>query len=476
VFLNWNPEYAGAAIAGTPDRILKTFGYFPPWSLAHILAVPLALASVVEAGVWAAGHTMPAAGRLYTVAQTTQQRIPRAILGALYLGWLLQALVLQQPHDYIHVPETILAFAVIACQGWAVGLVLLGAALVSSAWIIADTENKSDLSEFRGLTPLLEITRHPLTDPHVLLCWPRCWTEPGSLPLRDDLASQGRNAGGTRWEHLARVEAFLRTIDPPLRDHELTCWNDGTHSLYLSLGLEPSARYMHYGTAFRFKRHTEDIRREVAASRQRYVVTDLVGLHMRMGDLLKTNVQRESPGAPALDGRPNGLPFWFPRSQVALFPWNQPVVFRSGRYLVHRVDGPVAPGQIANPAEQMEAGSGPGINSWTGEVPDDIPGPLPGGGSGSTTIVLNEATFANAYNRLKFAPEVPRVDFTQFLVVIKLTRTRSSGLTTELDPETGNLSVGLGWAVGAGEKLRYYVLAYPRAGVKSVAGFPISKP
>ena len=39
-----------------------------------------------------------------------------------------------------------------------------------------------------------------------------------------------------------------------------------------------------------------------------------------------------------LDAVASSLPSWFPESQRRMFPWNQPIVFRSGRYFVHRID------------------------------------------------------------------------------------------------------------------------------------------
>jgi hypothetical protein len=43
-------------------------------------------------------------------------------------------------------------------------------------------------------------------------------------------------------------------------------------------------------------------------------------------------------------GKPHALPPAFSRACAAwrdVFPWSEPVVFRAGRYVVHRVEGPV---------------------------------------------------------------------------------------------------------------------------------------
>ncbi len=317
VFTNWNPEYVAQTRAELPDRWLRTFTYFPPWSLLHVAAVPAALL-----GLWEARRPGPPA-------------VPvRALLGALYLGWLAQALFLQKGFDYVHVPETILAMAVLAGFRWAVGFPFLvwfactGLALN----LVGDRPAAAEVVRaFNHRCPAADLEKHPLADPAILELWPRCWREGSSPPLRDRLGQYVDVHCCARWEELTRVAQFLRTVDPPLGDGELTCWHDSPHPLYLMLGLKPSTRYMHFGTVLTLKRHAGQIRDEVAASRQRYVVSDLRRMTYRTADAY----------APGAGGRADRLPGWFPRSQRGVFPWNQPIVFRAGRYVVHRVENPV---------------------------------------------------------------------------------------------------------------------------------------
>jgi hypothetical protein len=113
---------------------------------------------------------------------------------------------------------------------------------------------------------------------------------------------------------------------------------DSTHPLYLMLDLDPATRYMHYGTAFGIKEDRELkpgerskrelIADEVRASKQRYVVSDLV----------RMKYDRHAPYDPDSWRRNDPLPYWLPPRERAKFPWNQPVVFRSGRYVVHKID------------------------------------------------------------------------------------------------------------------------------------------
>ena len=80
-----------------------------------------------------------------------------------------------------------------------------------------------------------------------------------------------------------------------------------------------------------FPSHAEQVRAEVAASRSRYVVSDLT----------------DSPGLTYIQalegvpGRPLALPPSFPPDRLGSYPWCEPLVFRAGRYVVHRAQGPV---------------------------------------------------------------------------------------------------------------------------------------
>jgi hypothetical protein len=327
VFTNWNPEYVAQTWAELPDRPLRTFEYFPPWSLLHLAAVPLAVV-----GLWE--------------LRNRQANPAQAALGALYLGWMLQALVLQKGLDYVHVPETLLAMAVLAARRWAVGFpFLVWFAVTGAALNLAGSG--PTVATFNRWFPAVRLERHPLADPAVLAAWPRCWREGSSPELRDRLGQYNDVHCGTRWRNLDAVAQFLRSVEPPIGDRELTCWHDGTHPLYLMLDVEPSTRYMHFGTVFALRSKVEAIRAEVAASPQRYVVSDLRRMTYRLADAY----------APGARGE-HSLPAWLPRSQRGVFPWNQPVVFRSGRYVVHRVENPI--GEVDIPAWESLDELGPG--------------------------------------------------------------------------------------------------------------------
>lgn len=326
IFTRWNPEYMADGVwREIPHKVQWAFVWCRPWGVLHVAALPLAVL-----GLWEGFRS-----------RTDGAAASRAMLAALYLGWFGQAVVLQKGFDYVEVPVVILAMAVLAGRGWAVGfpyLVWFAAVgvVLNVAGFIPDAARV--VSAVNDTNRLVKLEHHPLTDPAILPLWPRCWAEGSTPELRDKLGQFTTIHCGTNWEDLDAVARFLRTIQPPLRDRELTCWHDSTHPLYLMLDLEPSTRYMHYGTVFPLRGKVPEIRRAVAESPQRYVVSDLRRMTYHYHEAY-------APGAAG----PNSLPAWFPKSQRGLFPWNQPVVFRAGRYVVHKITRPPTAEEIDLP-------------------------------------------------------------------------------------------------------------------------------
>jgi hypothetical protein len=337
IFLNWNPDYLSES-GSLVFRFNTVFNCFRPWSNLQFVALPLALLALWEARVWSrrAGAPAPVTGRLYTPAGSEGEVAARALLAACYLGWVAQVILVQKAFDYVHVPITFLGMALLAGQRWcfgfayliwfvAVGALVNVADVSPSAARVVETLNPPDDSPVRLY---VQLEKHQLADWQVMKLWPRCWSEGGSAELRDRLGQYTNVHCGTRWQELEAVAAYLRTVDPPLGPGELNCWHDSTHPLYLMLDLEPATRYMHYGTAFGIRSKRAVIAEEVAASRQRYVVSDL----------LRTTYDRGAVYEPEAWRAGDPLPVWLPPNERQKFPWNQPVVFRAGRYVVHRID------------------------------------------------------------------------------------------------------------------------------------------
>ena len=357
ILTDWNPEYLSNSWNTLHKRILSSFIYFEYWSVLQNLAIPVACLMVSDAiqGVvnrpW---HQRCALGRwLYSPPKTQQESFIAGFVAVLYLAWFAQALFLQQLIDYVHVPEVFLAMLVLSMQRWAYAFYSMVwfcfAAMIVS---IYGTENEWTMTDLTFDTlPAIHLTTHPLLDPEILGAWSRCFTEGGTPRQWDRLSHFGRIQCGTEWKDLSNVADYLDQ-HTTAGDYEVTCWNDGTHPLYLLLSIEPSTRYMHFGTVFRLRSKVDQIRGEIVNSQQRYVVSDI-----RFMTHSYLQSQEYGPGNDPLQ-----LPAWFPVSQRSHFPWNLPIVYRSGRYLVHRVDERPDPVIIDIPSYDLVEELGPGLD------------------------------------------------------------------------------------------------------------------
>ena len=292
----WNKDYATTTFGGMPRAgwlLLEAVKYLP-WS---VLSAPAVFTAVAAVGRATAG---PAAAS-------------RALLGAFYLGWLAQATIIQRPHDYVLAPTFILS------------IVLVAGSLQSE---IRPALRRVVLASFI----LVVLLVYPGLRPGRVLLWARCWRENGSPELMDRLALNARWLGTADWQDLAHVAGFLR--DCRAADGDLICLGGCTHALYLNLDLEPSTRFVQARATARYHpAHAEQVRAELQASRGKHVVSDLADF----GRLTYEQAVEIAPGDPL------ALPPSFPPDLLGIYPWREPLVFRAGRYVVHRARGPVTP-------------------------------------------------------------------------------------------------------------------------------------
>jgi hypothetical protein len=282
----WNREYVAARV--TSGGWLPFFGFvfrLFPWVLVHLAAVPLALGQVWQ--------------YLRHAARTTAAP---ALLAAFYLGWLLQALCLQHPFDYVHVPSILLGLTVLARSCVAAGPVpggRLGWAFLAVCVLF-------------GYGPLLRDR---------LALWPRCVREVTSAEgVSAELHDRLRLLPKVSWTDLRRVRDYLH--EQGVGDGEVTCFSMPTTPLYLGLGLRPSTRYFFLQNAVTlFRQRRERIKGELADSRQRFVVCDLLWYAM---DVTDEDVRAADEG--------KGLNL--PARWHTPCPWAERIVFRSGRYVV----------------------------------------------------------------------------------------------------------------------------------------------
>jgi hypothetical protein len=214
----WNREYYQSSV-GWSWRLSHLLEWFWPWSLVHLAAVPLALLAISH------GRVHHAVGRANALA----------LLGAFYLGWLVQALCLQRQFPYQLAPTVLLGLSVL--------LSALSGQLPGSD-DLADRSSAPWPATLRWFAELgvagfivWAALMHPLWDR--LEFWGRCWTDAGSPALWNDLALEADEAAPD-WVALERTASFLSSKG--LRDREVTCYSVSTVALYKQLDLRPSTR------------------------------------------------------------------------------------------------------------------------------------------------------------------------------------------------------------------------------------------
>jgi hypothetical protein len=292
VFTNWNREYyAGVGLSARLQKLPDAVRDFFPWWLALLAAVPVAVVALRRA----------VAGR--PLSEPAQRQ---ALLAAFFVGLVIQAFFLQRPLFYVFVPPGLIGLALLAGTSPPAALRrpvagLLAAFVVAAVWL------------------------HPLLWKADI--WDRCWRE-GSTP---EVRGRLRIDTNSDWVAEGKVADYLRGR---VGDGELTCFDATTIAAYWDVGVEPSTRYVYLNNILLiFRGHADQVRADVAASRQRYVVTDWTKTFPTADEkLLPGDGECAEP-----DGRLAAL-----RPQ---FPWSEPVVFRAGRYLVHRARAPEPHGQ-----------------------------------------------------------------------------------------------------------------------------------
>lgn len=327
-FTRVSPDYFHAtdALPVHAVRRLRRFIAFLPWSLLGVAAVPIALAVLsrflVAGGSRAAGPQPGdppsgpgASAGLVAGLVPVGDPCGLVLLSAFFLSWYAQAGGLQHVHEYVVVPLILTA-----------GTLILGHPWNSTRPFLSDAMLAAFVAQ--------ALWSHPLLQPARLALWARC-LEQGSTPaLRNALDVNRVALQQPDWESLHLVGRWL--LDQRLAPDDLTCHVSTTIPLYLQVGLDPATRFVYFNaTMLAASGSKEAMRSELARSRTRFVVTD--GL---FGGAAGPDLSRFGPSAPS-DPRPR-----FDPTLTAGIPWDYPIVYRAGRYLVHRVPGrPAAAGR-----------------------------------------------------------------------------------------------------------------------------------
>jgi len=292
---NWNPDYFAAGRAHWSfSRLVAITWRLAPWSLLPVVAVAQ-WATWFRDG-WHAGHS--------TVPGQSPATVVISLVGVLFVGWTGQVLLLQHQFDYVYLPLILLA------------IVLIGALATARPKSVSSTKSLGWLA-----FAVMVLSTSPLTSHDRLATWTRCVTGPNSPALKDRLA----HLHHPQLRQLSDIEAFLRTQQVSTR--EVCCYNSDCVSLYRRLSLFPPVKYTYFFETLQFfPERRQQVLHELQQQTHRFVVTDLLSCGLTAAEALEVGPEGPLAPPPAYRNAPRDI-----------YPWNCPVVYRSGSYLVHQV-------------------------------------------------------------------------------------------------------------------------------------------
>ena len=336
VFTKWNPHYTEYLFAEIGWRAISHWFHFAPWTYLQPLVMVLAIADLAGHRRW----TRKLPRWLYVPPETESKGRVRTTLGAFYLAWVVQSFLLQRQFPYVHVPGTLIAFALFAAHRWAVvpfGLAFLtcssGLFLACERWPALGKRFKPVEQVFPQLW--LALPRHPIFDAYRWREWRGCWDSLeriDSTRRMDRLGSYPEYFPAIAYEEAQEVAAWLQSRGATAAD--VIAWHSSPHAVYLDLPGTPAFRFMHVDTPLIRRATYEYLKDELlrdAVPRAKYVVGDRCRTFVSAPPERADDWKRERVELPAI--------------AYTAFPYNQPEVFRSdrgrGRYVVYELRNPV---------------------------------------------------------------------------------------------------------------------------------------
>ena len=290
----WNPHYFTARSAQwTLDRFVPMAIRFLPWMLLHPLAALVSLSRIRQA------LTTSSSGK--AEPGNSDGALRSTILAAIYLAWCVHMFLLQHLFDYVHAPGVLLAILVTA--DWLSSWKRAGAArFVSYSFAVAAV----------FICPYLDAAR--------INNWKPAFDGKLTAEFRDQLACfENPNRAD-----MEKVASYLKSRGA--RDGDVLCFNSDIVSLYRRLGFMPPTKFIYVDQNAAYVPSAADtILQTLMQSGHKYVVTDI----------LTSGVIAEGFRDEARDGE-QPSPVHLPGT-TGIYPWNQPVVFRAGSYLVHEI-------------------------------------------------------------------------------------------------------------------------------------------
>lgn len=343
VFTFWNVGYAGQMFGELSDRYALQFHYFPPWSYALLIAMPLTCMLLFKArnGSETKSDREELNDVNFAFKKANEVRISQISFAALFLSWMAQAFFFQKQFQYVHLPETLMMMFLFATRRWNLNFILIAwvmlAGLVMSIFAIPESERHIYMGYRQSIRVLFP---HPVTQAKTYSLWRECWKfnlkPEDDRKRKNELRRIQKFFPSNDWIELGEVEDWLKGNQ--IHDRELLCWHDSPHALYRNLGIRPAYRFQHIGQMMgigpnqelRMWQELDHVQPEI-----KYVVSDL----MRDWQLDKETIGDYRQAGSDL------LPPTMPAVYRNAFPYNEPVVFRSGngkgRYLVHTLTIPI---------------------------------------------------------------------------------------------------------------------------------------
>jgi hypothetical protein len=312
--LNWNARYVQSGRdRWSIEKFVVLNRHFSPWFWLHLPGMLISIQSLKR------GLTRS------SFDQSVPPFEPRVLLSALYIGWTSQAFLLQQPFDYVHVPG--LLMAVTLCSGW-----------------LAESHHRSlpshQLLKVACAGFLLSVAiSSPLLRPGRLANLPACWAALAGEPLPSDARDAISLIPLPRWTELQPMLDHVTGTGLPMRS--LLAHSCHLIHVYPKSGYWPPMRYVYLDVLARlFPENRSLFMQAVADSPARWVIADLVesGWSGAVAEIPTSQLLPE-----VLVSHPTGK----------LFPWNQTPVFRSGGYVLFRLDQPV--GEISSDSVPLSA-------------------------------------------------------------------------------------------------------------------------
>ena len=291
--LHWNGHYFQAGRARwTWERYASHAMRFQPWILLHVVAL---FASV----------------KTLRLPSRTGNDLASSLLVALYLGWILQAFLLQQLFDYIHVPGILLAVTICIRSAFATS--------------VSNQRQPSGMMPFVVVFTVLAIAMSPMFRWQRQRLWFPCVQALFGTPLSAESKDQLAQIPFPRWSELQPLLHHIR--DKKIADTTLMAYNGNLIHLYPELRFHPATRFVYLDVLARsFQDHRDEMIAAVEDSSVLYVVSDL------REDGLEGDIPDETL-----------LPTSLGEQQSFLcFPYNQTPIYRSGGYVLFRIDRPVA--------------------------------------------------------------------------------------------------------------------------------------